>query len=106
MKKTTTCCLIWPLTSKNGTISQRNGPSSEPTKLKELQQTLAAWQKETGASIPTKANPAYKPGATQQRGGAGGGGAGRDRGREGQMQRGGGGAGGGRQRGGGGGGSY
>ena len=80
--------------------------SSEPAKLKELQQTLAAWQKETGAAIPSKANPAYKPGATQARGGGAGagGGTGGGRGRAGQMQRSGGGSGGGRQGGSGGGG--
>jgi arylsulfatase A len=69
---------------------KRDLASSEPDRLKQLQGTLGDWQKETGAALPTKANPAYQPGAGQARGaeGSAGGEAGENanRKRGGQMQ--------------------
>lgn len=55
---------------------KRNLTSSEPEKLRQLQKVLGDWQQETGAALPTKANPAYQPNAGESRGRRGPGGPG------------------------------
>lgn len=40
---------------------QRNLAQLEPAKAAELHRVLQAWQRETGAAIPTKPNPQYDP---------------------------------------------
>ena len=40
-----------------------------PEKLNSMYRTLQAWQKETGAMLPTEANPNYDPKAERPRGG-------------------------------------
>ena len=47
---------------------QRNLAATMPDKTKTLTATLHAWQKETGAAIPSEPNPAYDPKADRPRG--------------------------------------
>ncbi len=46
----------------------RNLAATMPDKAKALTATLHAWQKETGAAIPSEPNPAYDPKADRPRG--------------------------------------
>ena len=42
---------------------------AQPQRAADLYRKLQAWQKETGAMLPTEANPAYDPNASRPRGG-------------------------------------
>ena len=50
---------------------ERNLIATMPEKASELYRTLQAWQTETGAAIPSGANPNYDPKAERPRGGPG-----------------------------------
>ena len=54
----------------------------QPDRTRTLAAALHAWQRETGAAIPTRANPAYDPRAERPRGGNRPDGGGRQRGRQ------------------------